>query len=729
PSLLEPAGTLDRATGIHNKGALRHTFENRGKLYPRRKADGPDGEFPAKSGHEHIYRVNPFVGIPGNVIQGRYTSNEEWEAVGGYHNPVQTGRALLSVAMSDEPATWPATGWPVRDSLGKPVILSEQDSYCVYSDSSSKTPIGLHIRQTGYSWGVKPAANILFFKFEIVNTSGRTLDSLYFSMYNEFHIGNVSGGDPEYADDRFGFDPALGLVYKYDADRMSNEWQMNPLNNECGVMIIRTPMVDGVERGVTDWHYVRIDDDNNMDIDSLLFGAISSNPGIYNHPFWGPKLFHLGAAPQSLHFDDPSTVPLTGSDGTSYLSSGPYTAHAGEVLTFVTAIVAGSDHAELMEYARRARDIVRGDFAVASAPPPPQLQSVSGDRQVFLSWDYAAEQARDKFSRDFDFEGYRLYRSSDDGNSWVGMADFDKINGIGANTGLSYTYVDSAVTNGFTYWYSVTAYDRGDSLIPSLESTIGSNADLANIQVARPRETSLGLVPATLTQWTHTGSSNDQVQVFLKDPLLNDTRPYQVQFTPTATVERGNLSSDLRVTITNPDSALFTCYAVVVDTLSAVQTLRVIDIASGTVLLTQPYVSGSPMEFKSLRLVISDPDPDAAADQRPEPGDSILISPGLQVLAGPDTVIRVHRLTYGVPIAARNGVTLAITSPALITEAGLVSGKGLIVQPTVLYPDSVTDGTFRILVTGLNADSAKSMNILVRNSADAVIASRDSLRA
>ena len=58
--------------------------------------------------------MNPMVGIPGNVIQTRYTNYEEWEAVGGYHNI-----ALARIAFSDDPSTWhPINGWPVKDPDG-----------------------------------------------------------------------------------------------------------------------------------------------------------------------------------------------------------------------------------------------------------------------------------------------------------------------------------------------------------------------------------------------------------------------------------------------------------------------------------------------------------------------------------------------------------------------------------------------------------------------------------
>ena len=120
-------GIDDRAAGTHNASNIGLFFENRGKLYPRRITEGPSGEFPINSTKHYIYRINPMVGIPGNVIQGRYTTDEEWEAVGGYHN-----KELAQIAFSDNPQTWdPQLGWPIKDADGNPLIISDQDSYCV----------------------------------------------------------------------------------------------------------------------------------------------------------------------------------------------------------------------------------------------------------------------------------------------------------------------------------------------------------------------------------------------------------------------------------------------------------------------------------------------------------------------------------------------------------------------------------------------------------------------
>ena len=127
------SGITDRAGGTHNASNIGLFFENRGKLYPRRLAQGPSGEYPINSGQNYIYRINPMVGFPGNVIQARYTTNEEWEAVGGYQ-----AEGSAKIAFSDNPATWPASGWPVKDAAGKAVIKSDQDSYCVYDDANNQ---------------------------------------------------------------------------------------------------------------------------------------------------------------------------------------------------------------------------------------------------------------------------------------------------------------------------------------------------------------------------------------------------------------------------------------------------------------------------------------------------------------------------------------------------------------------------------------------------------------
>ncbi len=211
--LMKVLGIEDRAAGTHNASNIGLFFENRGKLYPRRLTQGPSGEFPINSTKHYIYRINQFAGVPGNVVQGRYTTNEEWEAVGGY-NLKDSAR----IAFSDNPIYWhPTLGWPVKDENGNNIILSDQDSYCVYNDSNNTVSIlGIQIAQTGYAYGVNFAKNIIYYKYEITNHGSQDLEDFYFCLYIDCDVGNVSGGVPEYDDDRIDFNKEKNLVYFFD---------------------------------------------------------------------------------------------------------------------------------------------------------------------------------------------------------------------------------------------------------------------------------------------------------------------------------------------------------------------------------------------------------------------------------------------------------------------------------------------------------------------------------
>src|SRR5690606_6976367 len=118
------------------------------------------------------------------------------------------------------------------------------------------------------------AQNLLFFKFEITNKGPKDLDSLYFAMYCDIDVGDISGGAPEYGDDKLDFDKANNLVYFFD-DGASSEWSGN-VTGHFGVALLKSPAIDGVEPGITDFHYSLYDDDR--DDDSLQFAIMSSNP-------------------------------------------------------------------------------------------------------------------------------------------------------------------------------------------------------------------------------------------------------------------------------------------------------------------------------------------------------------------------------------------------------------------------------------------------------------------
>ncbi|MCB9219267.1 MAG: hypothetical protein H6610_07400 [Ignavibacteriales bacterium] len=483
-NLNKTAKIEDRAGGTHNASNIGLFFENRGKLYPRRVTQGPSGEFPINSGKHYIYRVNQWVGVPGNVVQARFTEDEEWEAAAGYHN-----RDTARIAFSDDPNSWnPNLGWPVKTSEGENIFLSDQDSYCVFNDSNNTVSIlGVQLAQTGYAFGTKFAKNILFFKYELTNISSKVLNDVYFGLYNDIDVGNVSGGDPEYLDDKIDFIKERNLLYFFD-DGISNEW-IDGKTGFFGVMMLKTPEINGVELGITDMHYNLYDDE--VDIDTVQYGILSSSESLYNSPI-GHRFFHPGNN-GDIHFDDPSTIPASGLDLAAVMSSGPYTISPGDTLVFYTAFVAGENFDEMLSYSEIAQNAVAANFNLPKAPSRPKLSAFEGDFRATLFWNDESEKSFDDFSG-YDFEGYRLYRSNDKGISWEQIADFDQVNSIGKNTGLQYSFVDSNVVNGFEYWYSITAYDKGTEAIESMESPIGNNLDAVNTVSVIPRSDALGRV-------------------------------------------------------------------------------------------------------------------------------------------------------------------------------------------------------------------------------------------
>jgi len=341
-------GVDDRAFGVHNAGNVGLSFENRGKLYPRRLTQGPSGEFPINSSKHYIYKINPMVGVPGNVIQGRFIIYEEWEAVGGYHNP-----ALYRIAFSDDPSTWhPVNGWPVKDSVGNPIFISDQDSYCVYSDSNnSLSLLDLFIHQTGYVFASDSAEDIIFFRFDIKNQSPVDYDSIYFALYCDIDVGNTSGGAPEYADDRIGFERENNFLFFFD-DGFTPDWP-DSVTGYFGAAFIKTPVTTTFQTGITDFHYNIFDDDT--DIDTIQFGIMSSSERLYNSNI-GYKYFHPGNS-GNIHFDDTSTIPLSGLDIVANISSGPYYLAEGETLIFYTAIIGGNDYDDIHQNMLTAKNI------------------------------------------------------------------------------------------------------------------------------------------------------------------------------------------------------------------------------------------------------------------------------------------------------------------------------------------------------------------------------------
>ncbi len=180
--------------------------------------------------------------------------------------------------------------------------------------------------------------------------------------------------------------------------------------------------------------------------------------------------------------------------------------------------------------------IYESDYRFAQPPLMPTLTATPGDSKVALYWDDKSDKyTRDAFVKNAnDFEGYKLYRSSDpfmadpmiitDGygsallrqpifqcdkiDNKTDFTDFGLINGtgyyLGDDTGLSRSFIDNTVQNGRTYYYVLVAYDYGvpdvGTGIPPSENTfvleLDENENIRrispNVVIVKPHQKAAG---------------------------------------------------------------------------------------------------------------------------------------------------------------------------------------------------------------------------------------------
>jgi len=244
---------------------------------------------------------------------------------------------------------------------------------------------------------------------------------------------------------------------------------------------------------------------------------------------------------------------ITTGDYNLFISSGLFPLKPGQTEPVSLAVILANTNSSIdpngqarkqavLKKRVRAQETYNNDYQFANAPITPKLTAIPGDNRVTLYWDDEAEKSFDRYISNIggignDFEGYRIYRSSDpafqDANIITNaqgspafklpIKQFDLDNGIagydsvgfegvlfylGDDSGLLHSWVDSTVKNGFTYYYAITSYDFGYSfgkIAPSeCDISISLNPDGTtktigkNVAKVKPEAPSGGYVPPTL---------------------------------------------------------------------------------------------------------------------------------------------------------------------------------------------------------------------------------------
>ena len=542
--------------------------------------------------------------------------NSEWNGqYGKYVRADQESYFVMDDYFNSEFEFWP-------DSNDIPVNNIE-------SPDNHRRGLGIEIETRGYQWNHPAAEDIIIVTYWITNVGTNVLDSVVFGMYGDADIGGASS----FSDDDAWFDTENDIVYQWDHDNWSSSYGgFRPAY--FGWSFLESPGnphdgIDNDEDGMIDEsQFDGIDNDGDWDIERDDIGSDGlaefhiNYPGPDSDGTEGNGIPDLGEPNFEITDNDESDqigltsfysapypavypsndevmwaqlspgifqVPQQEVDQTFLYGSGYISLAPGEKKKFAIAMVYGEDMSDILRNTVTMQNIYDNDYSFAKPPLKPTMSAVAGNNKVTLYWNDFSEKSVDPIYG-YDFEGYRLYRSTDPGfidaytiTDAFGnitfkkpIAVFDTKNGLegphpigyngvqfdmGSDSGIRYTFTDSiGVINGQKYYYAITAFDKGydldffengfsenENLIPIAPSECSITLDLdykgnvvnlsENAAIVVPNSEAIGYIPANYTSddgdfvrhIAGYGTGNITVEVI--DPLaVKDENKYQIIF-------------------------------------------------------------------------------------------------------------------------------------------------------------------------------------------------------
>lgn len=383
------------------------------------------------------------------------------------------------------------------------------------------------------------------------------------------------------------------MIDESRADGIDNDGDWNPLQDDTGLDGVAFNSDPGDSDGMpTSGTGTTFPGERNIDVTDI---SESDQIGITNVQIIPAFTLNFNAQSDRFLFrsfmrpgDFDENLPEPG-ESDLIVSSGLFPLKAGQTERISLAVVLGGSREEALQSRSYALQAYLEDYQFAQAPVTPTLRAVPGDARVTLYWDSDAEESFDQFLAGLgldprDFEGYRIYRSTDPafldpkvitdgfGNTLLRrpIAQFDLIDGfegfhpvdingikfyLGDNrrdagegsNGLAHVFVDSTVTNGITYFYAITAYDFGatSSNIPPTETPIriqrapdGTITTGRNVVEVTPTAPVAGFQNADVTELQRTrGGTSSRILYNIIDPTtIQDQHRYRLVFEDTLIV-------------------------------------------------------------------------------------------------------------------------------------------------------------------------------------------------
>ena len=160
---------------------------------------------------------------------------------------------------------------------------------------------------------------------------------------------------------------------------------------------------------------IMVGDTTNLTEDEKLWFFHTNDPATDDHENnLNPHFDSLDGLELTEFFqDDPD-----GLDCVLEMTSGPFDLAVGEQVSFSFSIIFGQNHEDLIRNAEFSQIMYNAHYQGYSPPSAPQVYAETDHEKVILYWNDAAEASKDVVTTYTDFEGYKIYKSIDSGNTW-----------------------------------------------------------------------------------------------------------------------------------------------------------------------------------------------------------------------------------------------------------------------------------------------------------------------
>ncbi|MGD8780834.1 MAG: T9SS type A sorting domain-containing protein [Ignavibacteria bacterium] len=429
------------------------------------------------------------------------------------------------------------TGWPGFGPNGE--TLSDQETFSVMYGWGGTDQIGSGNAQTRWlrtqlimrsmAWEGTLYENFIVWVFIVRNPTDKPIVDMGMAVHIDLGFFPSFLPGIAYDNDRHYYDPKLQLAYGWD----DNDYEENPLGGGSltgediawgGVVALKMPGGNGKVKSYDATHFWQGQTTNvgsggdpemyyQWNLLNLNDPQDSDGDGI-DDDFDGNGIPDDTEGGQGFHIG-------TGADGLQVLGSDKFSLQPGETDTLIFATVFGATEDGLKSNTKNAITLYQNNWIPVKAPPTPLVEAFIDDRKVVLVWGTGSEV-------DPEFEGYKIYRSQDNGQTWgiesftdfqggvhyIPLAQFDKENGVkdyyqtlpeyawfnlgednwnplrfeveadtikGFKLGHKLqhfsdgdslnVFVDREVLNGIDYKYYIAAYDSGNGITGPLENS------------------------------------------------------------------------------------------------------------------------------------------------------------------------------------------------------------------------------------------------------------------